>query len=899
MSSSPSSTLFASPSPYHKREPSDPTDFGDIHEFSSPTPKPVSLSNAILVKPETPQLPQKHVKGVHAQFHYPSPEEVIFTIHQSAQLEQVSPHDQAGPLPSAENMLNMVYTSNPMGEPLLAHPHMTQATIYVNMFPPDMPERLLADALRGCMPIRVLLKPAVPPNNRLLPNMYYDWMSKTGTIDFTSLPLAERALAILVNHITFTPRGIWFSPYPPPTLLPNPTSSTATRYIRPARMVATPKPPCDPELAFLANFPTPGKVYDAVRPWGSIRTVNTYVTEASEQGKGEHNNHLWLARVEFWYEEEASRFDRGFGQTASLLKGWQIHIHSSMPEPITPVSEHDFQARPPIHIDMPPQTPSSASQVQYLTPIYPVDGNQVIPSMGMMYVPNLSVPSTPTTTMIPNFSGVDHVLMPTSVDFVPPWADHNLFAAVGIIPDSCSDGYFGPTTSDVMCRRLGKASMSSLNGRGRTWSLTVGESSEGDLRPTGLVSDDGTIIQHGPGQHIRPAPAFGPGSNSASGLVDYSNVFVKNLDSDISSYYLEHIFSQFGQVVSARVMRDDEGRSRGYGFVSFYAPEQAASAIALMHNQKVGRNYLSVTLHEPRKLRPEKIAERVAQGLPTSLGRQSAALPRRSMSPVRTDRIGRGRKLHEDVPKTLSTTDQFRSLSPDSRKITLSKQIAHKVRSYAEVNSRPDEHFGIALDSLVQQDLSIIPLLDNNEQLQSRIRNAFTVIDSQVHSGNESKRDFHKQEGTSVCQPKLSQHEQCENQESNSMSECTLVPLEGLDISSFGSLPAKDIIYNLQGEHGLNVLAYLGVIEPTITEKTSNATWAQELMNKSKVVRVVELANVLVKRLDSEAMKKSQQIKLIKQMINAEDDKALCQLSIYPALINAKFKAFIGSQGKV
>ena len=31
----------------------------------------------------------------------------------------------------------------------------------------------------------------------------------------------------------------------------------------------------------------------------------------------------------------------------------------------------------------------------------------------------------------------------------------------------------------------------------------------------------------GPGQHIRPAPQWGPGSNSMSGLVDYSNVFVK------------------------------------------------------------------------------------------------------------------------------------------------------------------------------------------------------------------------------------------------------------------------------------------------------------------------------------------------------------------------------------
>jgi hypothetical protein len=35
------------------------------------------------------------------------------------------------------------------------------------------------------------------------------------------------------------------------------------------------------------------------------------------------------------------------------------------------------------------------------------------------------------------------------------------------------------------------------------------------------------MVCKGPGQYIRPAPAFGPGSGSISGLVDYSNIFIK------------------------------------------------------------------------------------------------------------------------------------------------------------------------------------------------------------------------------------------------------------------------------------------------------------------------------------------------------------------------------------
>jgi hypothetical protein len=68
----------------------------------------------------------------------------------------------------------------------------------------------------------------------------------------------------------------------------------------------------------------------------------------------------------------------------------------------------------------------------------------------------------------------------------------------------------------------------------------------------------------------------------------------------------------------------------------------AAHAINVMNNTKVGKQIISVTLHEPRKLRPEKIAERIAQGVPMGFGRNGSGLgTRRSSSPIRTDRRGR------------------------------------------------------------------------------------------------------------------------------------------------------------------------------------------------------------------------------------------------------------------
>jgi hypothetical protein len=33
---------------------------------------------------------------------------------------------------------------------------------------------------------------------------------------------------------------------------------------------------------------------------------------------------LWRARVEFWYEDEARRFEIGFGQSGCIIKGWKL-----------------------------------------------------------------------------------------------------------------------------------------------------------------------------------------------------------------------------------------------------------------------------------------------------------------------------------------------------------------------------------------------------------------------------------------------------------------------------------------------------------------------------------------------------------------------------------------------
>ncbi|XP_077599386.1 polyadenylate-binding protein 1-like isoform X1 [Stigmatopora nigra] len=87
---------------------------------------------------------------------------------------------------------------------------------------------------------------------------------------------------------------------------------------------------------------------------------------------------------------------------------------------------------------------------------------------------------------------------------------------------------------------------------------------------------------------------------------EFTNVYVKNFGQDVDDNTLRDIFSTFGNTTSVRVMTDEHGSCRGFGFVGFARHEDAQKAVDQMN----GKEFHGRTMYVSRA---QKKVERQAE----------------------------------------------------------------------------------------------------------------------------------------------------------------------------------------------------------------------------------------------------------------------------------------------
>ena len=80
------------------------------------------------------------------------------------------------------------------------------------------------------------------------------------------------------------------------------------------------------------------------------------------------------------------------------------------------------------------------------------------------------------------------------------------------------------------------------------------------------------------------------------------NIYVGNLSPEVTDKAIREAFASFGEVTSARVIKDKyTGQSRGFGFVEMPVQSQAQTAIKTLNGKELMGKEIRVSEARPRR----------------------------------------------------------------------------------------------------------------------------------------------------------------------------------------------------------------------------------------------------------------------------------------------------------
>ncbi|XP_051013068.1 polyadenylate-binding protein 4-like [Acomys russatus] len=91
---------------------------------------------------------------------------------------------------------------------------------------------------------------------------------------------------------------------------------------------------------------------------------------------------------------------------------------------------------------------------------------------------------------------------------------------------------------------------------------------------------------------------------------EFTNVYIKNFGDDMDDERLREIFRKYGQTLSVKVMKDANGKSKGFGFVSFDSHEAAKNAVEEMNGQDVNGQTIFVGRAQRKVERQAELKEK-------------------------------------------------------------------------------------------------------------------------------------------------------------------------------------------------------------------------------------------------------------------------------------------------
>lgn len=90
----------------------------------------------------------------------------------------------------------------------------------------------------------------------------------------------------------------------------------------------------------------------------------------------------------------------------------------------------------------------------------------------------------------------------------------------------------------------------------------------------------------------------------------FTNVYIKNFPDTVDDVKLREIFEKYGVIVSAKVMTSDDGRVKGFGFVSFEDHEAAAKAVDELNGSELDNKTVYVGRAQKKNERQAELKDK-------------------------------------------------------------------------------------------------------------------------------------------------------------------------------------------------------------------------------------------------------------------------------------------------
>ena len=88
------------------------------------------------------------------------------------------------------------------------------------------------------------------------------------------------------------------------------------------------------------------------------------------------------------------------------------------------------------------------------------------------------------------------------------------------------------------------------------------------------------------------------------------NLCIKNLEDEIDEDFLRLQFSVYGAVLKVKVVKDEKGVSKGFGFICLSSPDEASKAIRKMNGKVLLTKPLHVSYAQRKEERRKQLFEK-------------------------------------------------------------------------------------------------------------------------------------------------------------------------------------------------------------------------------------------------------------------------------------------------